>query len=249
MTNPVQQNPGQSFAGNFGTSQPSGILSTAPAIGTANTHTNTTVDTFGGGITTLTAYKGALIELGAGGHAPDILAAAAAAASSATILTATSTTATGTALRVYNCPGLITGEASAVTNGNTLLSSYYVGNSGTGGVLDQNDFNNALYGDVVFIAGGAFTPTAGGYIAGWFLESEDQGYNFEKTVSNVALPRAPDFIIPLFASAYAAGDRAWAKGVLFPSTPSKVVIQNQAGVTLSSTWGIWALPEGAQLTT
>lgn len=249
MTNAIQQNPGQSFTGNLTSSQPSGILSTAPAIGTCSTHTNTTLDTFGGGITTVTANKGALLELGSAGHAPDILAVAGAASASLTILTATSATTGGVALRVYNLPALISGEASALTNGSTLTSSYYVGASGTGGVIDQNDFNNAVYGDLIFIAGGAFTPTAGGFLAGWFIESEDQGYNFEKVVASTALARAPDFIIPLPASALAAGDRLWAKGVLLPSAPSKVFVQNQAGVTMSATWGIWCAPEGIQLAT
>lgn len=248
MSNPLIQNAGYTFS-----SKPSGIIGTAPGSGTGNTHTSTTVDTLNFNPQTTgpaagNLRKGSLVELGGGGHAPDILVTVATSAS-ITILTATSSTVTGTAVTAFNFPALISGEASAVTNGNTLLSSYFVGDNGTGGVLDQNDFSNAVYCDLVFIAGGAFTPTAGGYLAGWFMESEDGGTSFEKNVANTAPPRAPDFILPLFAAAYAAGDRAWAKGVLMPSCPCKILIQNNAGVTLPSTWGVWALPEGVQLTT
>jgi hypothetical protein len=246
MTNPFQQNPGNPYQGNYSASIPSGVLSTTPNITTGNTNTSTTVNSIAAAVT---ASKGSLVEIGSGGHPPDILAAAAAAATSITILTATSSTVSGTRVGVYNFPALISGEASAVTNTDTLESSYYVGSSGTGGVVCQTDFNNAVYCDLVFIAGGSFTPTAGGNLQLWFLESGDGGYSFDKLVSNTALARAPDAIIPLIASAHAAGDWTRANGIWMPSCPFKTVVQNEAGVTLPSTWGIWALPEGQQLST
>jgi hypothetical protein len=248
VTNPVQLQPGSTY-----NSLPSGILSPAGSNGTGNTHTTTTVDTLnfnpqaigiGGG----SLAKGSLIIGLAGGHGSDLIVTVPTNAS-VTILTATSSTLTGTAVRAFNYPGLVTGEASALTSGSSLVSSYYVGQSGVGGVLCQSDFINGAFADLLFIAGGAFTPTAGNSLQGWFLRSFDGGNTFEKSVANTANPRAPDFIIPLFASAYAAGDQAVAEQVPLPSEPFKVELLNGSGVTMPSTWGIWAGPTGVQLTT
>lgn len=249
MSNPVQQNPGYTFNG-----QVSGILGTATVSGTGIAASGTTtINTLNfnpqtTGPASGSLRKGSLLELSAGGHAPDILATVAS-ATSITTLTTMSASTTGVTVRALNLPGLITGEAAATTNGNNLTSNYYTGNAGVSGVVNQTDLSNSVYADIVFIAGAAFTPTAGGYLAGWFLESEDTGFNFEKTVAGSGVPRAPDFIVPLYSAAYAAGDRAWAKGVLMPSAPFKVLFQNNSGVTMPATWGIWAVPEGVQLTT
>jgi hypothetical protein len=76
---------------------------------------------------------------------------------------------------------------------------------------------------------------AGGYLAGWWILSDDGGTHFEKTVSNTDMPRSPDFIIPLFNSAYASGDRAWAQGLVkAPFASCKTFIVNHAGVALSA---------------
>jgi hypothetical protein len=90
------------------------------------------------------------------------------------------------------------------------------GITSTATVLTQTTFANAVWCKVFFTSGGAFTPTAGGYFAGWWLESENGGTNFERSsvVAATDMPRPPDFVIPLFAIAYASGDRQWASGLV-----------------------------------
>jgi hypothetical protein len=83
------------------------------------------------------------------------------------------------------------------------------------------------------VAGGAVTPAAPNYIAGWFLFSPDGGTNFETTFSNTDLTRAPDFIIPLNASAYANTNIAQASGLIrVPWWSNKVFINSHVGATL-----------------
>lgn len=124
-------------------------------------------------------------------------------------------------------------ELNALTNGSTAVSS--VVNST--GIMSQTDTAHAPQGAVWFASGGTFTPTAGGHLDGWFLRSSDGGTTFEKVVANNPLPRAPDFVIPLFNAAYAVGELAFASGVvvLLPWESFKVLIQNNAGVTLPAT--------------
>lgn len=118
-------------------------------------------------------------------------------------------------------------DLSGLTNGNGVTS--------TASVLSQTTFANAIWCQVFFQAAGAFTPTAGGYIAGWWLNSDNGGTNFEKVVANTDLPRSPDFIIPMFASAYASGDRSWAAGIVkAPFGSCKAFVMNHAGVNLSA---------------
>lgn len=92
---------------------------------------------------------------------------------------------------------LMTTELNTLTNGSSATSSV----GGTSGVFTQSSQGSGIWGFAHFKSGGAVTPTAGGYIAGWFLYSPDAGSTFEFTVSNTDLPRNPDFIIPLYASA------------------------------------------------
>lgn len=124
-------------------------------------------------------------------------------------------------------------ELNALANGNTVASSV----GGTSGVFSQTNTVSALLGAAWFIAGGAFTPSAGGFISVWFLRSTDGGTTFEKIVANTALPRAPDIIIPLFNSAYAVNDVAWSQDpeVRLPFESFKVLVQNNSGVTLPAT--------------
>ncbi len=120
-----------------------------------------------------------------------------------------------------------TTDLSGLTNTSTITS--------TASALSQTTFANAIWCQIFFQAAGAFTPTAGGMILGWWLNSDNGGTNFEKVVTNTALPRTPDFVIPLFASAYASGDRSWSQGYVKAPWPScKAYIQNMAGVTLSA---------------
>jgi hypothetical protein len=88
---------------------------------------------------------------------------------------------------------VMTTELNTLANGNSAVSSV----GGTSGVFTQTTFGNCVWAEIELVAGGAFTPGAGGYIAGWWLFSE-AGATFEKTVSNIDLARSPDLTIPLF---------------------------------------------------
>jgi hypothetical protein len=138
---------------------------------------------------------------------------------------------------------LMTTELNALATTDTATSSV----NGTSGVFTQTNYGNAEWAQIYFQSGGAFTPTAGGYLAGWFLFSAN-GTTFEITVANTALTRTPDFIISLNAAAYASGNQSPASGLTrVPNWSNKVFIQNNAGVTLPSTGNlIVAGPVGFQ---
>lgn len=126
---------------------------------------------------------------------------------------------------------LMTTELNALGSGANAVSSV----GGTSGVFTQASFASAPWCEVHFKAGGAFTPTAGGFLAGWWLYSPDGGSTFEKVVAATDIPRAPDFVIPLFASAYASGDIAQALGLVrVPFWSTKLYIGNRSGVALSA---------------
>jgi len=128
-------------------------------------------------------------------------------------------------------------ELNALAAGHTAVSSV----GGSSGVFSQTNTAHAPQGSIWFSAGGSFTPSAGDHIDGWFLRSSDGGTTFEKVVSNTTPPRPPDFVIPLFGSAYASSDLAWVSGgfVLLPWESFKVLIQNNcASAALPSTGNV-----------
>jgi hypothetical protein len=135
---------------------------------------------------------------------------------------------------------LMTTELNALANfvagtSGTALSSV----GGTSGVFTQTNWGSGIWGVIDFVSGGAFTPTAGGYLAGWFLFSPDGGTTFEKNVATQDMPRSPDFIIPLFASAYAASDVSQSSGIVrIPWWSNKVFFSNHSGVALPATGNI-----------
>lgn len=232
----------------------SGYLSPAVISGTGNTHTNTTLDTLSfnpqtSGRSGGSLLKGQLLTLGGGGHAPDIIASVVN-STSVTLLTATSSSLTGTAVNIYNYPILVGGEASALTNGSALTSSYW---NNTGAVR-QLDLDQGIQADIWFESGGTFTPATGGYLAGWFLPSFDGGTTFETTISTpsstvMAVSRSPDFTISLDNAAYAAGNIRYGQGRFvapLPSVPFKTAVQNLSGVTMPGTWMIALAPSAIQ---
>lgn len=234
----------------------SGYLSPSVVTGTGNTHTNTTLDTLNfnpqtTGRSAGSLLKGQLLTLGGGGHAPDIIATVAS-STSITLLTATSSTLTGTAVNVYNFPVLIGGEASALTSGSAVTSSYW-NNTGIFRI-SPSDIDQGIQGDLWFQSGGAFTPSAGGFLTGWFLPSFDNGTTFETIVATPsatvpAVSRSPDFIIPLDNAAFAAGNIRYGQGRFvapLPTVPFKVQLQNLSGVTMPSTWAVCLAPWAIQ---
>lgn len=121
--------------------------------------------------------------------------------------------------------------------GTTDLSGLAIGGTvtSTATALTQTTFGNAIWTQIFFQAAGAFTPTAGGFLAGWWLNSENAGTNYEKVVASTDMPRQPDFTIPLFASAYASGDRSWAPGLIKTAFGThKAFIANHSGVALGA---------------
>lgn len=141
--------------------------------------------------------------------------------------------------------GFITATFDLLTTElNTLTSASGVATSsvgGTSGKFSQSNTGSAIQSNIWFTSGGSFTPTAGGYLAGWFLKSHDGGTTFETLIATAsstvpALPRAPDFTIPLYegGTALASGNIKYAQGpfVLLPVTTFKLVVQNLAGANL-----------------
>lgn len=136
--------------------------------------------------------------------------------------------------------GLITSALTLMTTElNSLAFSSGVVSSANGlstnGVFNNTLTGQAILGDVSFLAGGAFTPTAGANISGWFIKSRDGGTTYE--YSSATPPRAPDFIIPLVVAAYSTSQQAWSAGthkVVVPATYFKVYAINNAGVSLAS---------------
>ena len=110
--------------------------------------------------------------------------------------------ATGTNGFIVTPFSLMTTELNSLANGNTVVSSV----GGTSGKFNQTNFGSAQIGRIWLTLGGNFgaTPAAGGNITGWWNFSTDGGTTFEDTNSNTAIPRPPDFIIPLVAAAYSA---------------------------------------------
>jgi len=135
--------------------------------------------------------------------------------------------------------GSTAGYFSSVT---TLISSELVSLASsavvTGGTVftSSGSFGQAIWAEVAIVWGGAITPAAGGYIAGWFSRSLDGGTTYE-TLGGTALgaARAPDFTIPLSTIAYANTNVTYASGIVrMPWSPCKVFVQNNAGATLPS---------------
>lgn len=121
---------------------------------------------------------------------------------------------------------LMTTELESVTNGSVALSSV----NGSSGVFTNANTDQAIWAELFYSAGNAgMTPTAGGNISGWFIQSLDGGTTFE--ASGAAPPRPPDFIIPLPAAAITTALYKSAGMVRLPALNFKVLIQNNAGVT------------------
>lgn len=132
---------------------------------------------------------------------------------------------------------LLSTEINTLGSGSAAISSV----GGSSGVFNQSSTSNAPFGSIYFVAGGSFTPSAGQYLAGWFLLSTDGGTTFETAVSTPsttvqALSRSPDFIIPLDNAAFASGNIRWCQGrfIQLPWESYKVLLQNSGTTALPS---------------
>lgn len=128
---------------------------------------------------------------------------------------------------------LMSTELNSVVNAGTAVSS--VGGASTTGVFKNSDFAQAMIGNLYLTLGTISSAvSAGGNVAGWWLESPDGGTTYENTVSGAAQARPPDFILPVPATTITSG---WVfPGVLVrvPALVTKVFIQNNLGQTLAS---------------
>jgi len=127
---------------------------------------------------------------------------------------------------------LLTTELNAVTNGSSATQS-------VAGNFSQASFGSGIWGIAHLQWTTAFTPTAGGYVAAWFLYSPDGGTTFEQTVANTDMPRPPDIVIPLYASALTANLLAQSSGLIrIPFWTTKLFLINHSGATLPATGNI-----------
>lgn len=118
---------------------------------------------------------------------------------------------------------LLTTECNSVASGSYCTLGAEVNNS-TG--------QNAIYTDVVFTAGGTFTPTNPASIACWLLVAPD-GTNYEDGTSSVAPGRPADFQINIRNGSTITPVQA-ARQVVLPSGKFKALCQNNTGATFPS---------------
>jgi hypothetical protein len=136
---------------------------------------------------------------------------------------------------------LLTTEINTLGSGSAATSSV----GGTSGVFNQTNFANGIWGSIYFTSGGAFTPTTGQALLGWFLISPDGGTTFESVIATpsttvAALSRTPDFVIPLDNAAFASGNIRWAQGryVKLPWESCKILVQNTGTTALPASGNI-----------
>lgn len=132
---------------------------------------------------------------------------------------------------------LLSTELNSLASGAAVISSV----GGTSGVFNQTNSSQAIWSSLYFTSTGTFTPTGGPFLAGWFLLSSDGGTTFEGQISSPsatvpAIPRAPDFSIPLDITTYSTTTLKWCQGrrVQFPWESYQVLLQNLSGVALPS---------------
>ncbi len=111
---------------------------------------------------------------------------------------------------------------------------------GSSGVSSQTNTGSAKRGIVYFqTVTAGFTPTAGGNVSIWFLNSPDGGTAYESTPATAsttvpALPRPPDCIIPLDVVALGTSALKYSLPCKLPEGTFKVVVQNNSGAAFGA---------------
>lgn len=142
--------------------------------------------------------------------------------------------ATGTSGFIATASAFGTTQLSALASGGAVTSTV-VFTAGTGGTL-----SGAQKAQAWFTSAATFTPsTPGGGIACWFVESTDNGTTFEAVLSTpsatqMALPRPPDFYIPMELTAQGTGIKFAIGPFRLPYCAFKCIAQNLCGVTLGT---------------
>lgn len=130
---------------------------------------------------------------------------------------------------------VITGEIQSLTASGVTISA----TGGASGVFNSSGTgtNQAIWGDVYYSNGapGVTTTGVGVNIAGWWIQSFDGGTTFESasTSGTVSPPRPPDWIIPLPTTVSTTVYKSSGL-VRMPSTPFKVLVQNNYAATLGT---------------
>lgn len=121
---------------------------------------------------------------------------------------------------------------------NTAISSLASTNTATSGALSQTNNSSAIWAEIAFKSGGAWTPSSSiiPTMSGWFLHSFDGGSTYELATANIEMPRPADFVIPFTGgTALASGNYSFATGyVRLPPDSFKIFIRNNAGATTSA---------------
>ena len=202
----------------------------------------------------ITAPQGALVTAGTLGT-PRFLASPAAASNSITLNATAGVNGTVT-LDLWNYPVAIGNEWTATLASGAALTSSTAGWRAAGTIAPATDCIaagstvEAPLADVFFIAGASVTPGAGAVISGWFEKTpwgtaESQISTPGTTVA--AQARAPDFVIPLDAAAFAANNFKQANGdIELPSGNFYTIIQNNAGIVLPIGCAIIICPKQLQ---
>lgn len=128
---------------------------------------------------------------------------------------------------------LMTTELQSLANAATALSSV----NGASGKFTNADTAQAQWGEMFFSVGNpgiGSAVVAGGNLTGWFMTSPDSGTTYEEDVSGSAIPRAPDFIIPLPATTITAAHVFKSGIVRVPALQFKVKVQNNTGQTFGN---------------
>lgn len=111
------------------------------------------------------------------------------------------------------------------------------------GLFSQSSFSNCMFGFAEFShITNTLAATVGGCLACWWLGSRDGGSTYEAESTTTpsttvpALPRAPDFIIPLYvgATAIPAGSLIQNPRIILPNNYAKLVVQNMSGAAFSA---------------
>lgn len=133
------------------------------------------------------------------------------------------------------------GTAGFLTTPFTLMSTEFVGLTSSATIVSASAINqtntaNGIYGYVYLTVGSAtFTPTAGGNISGWWLNSVDGGTTYETAISTVGpQARPPDWIIPLSTTGTVSSGIYMTQVIRLPWATAKTYIQNNAGTTLGA---------------
>jgi hypothetical protein len=118
---------------------------------------------------------------------------------------------------------LLTTQLNALASGSLTVAGTAIQNTG-----------GYIYADVEFVAGGAYSPTAGAYVELWLLRSIDSGTNYEDGGTGVAPGRPADIVIPV-RNGTTITPRAGASGLIVPPGFFKPLARQNTGATLPST--------------